>query len=90
MTTQTIPLPRKREAQIIPQVSFEQYEAIEQAFDTIPGVKFCYLDNSLEIMTISPEHEDFKATLRMLLEAYLRVKRIRFYGRVVPPLATEN
>jgi Uma2 family endonuclease len=90
MTTQLLPLPQKREAQVIPRVSWQQYEGIDQAFETIPGIKFRYLDGLLEIMTISPEHEEFKTTLRMLLEAYLRAKRIRFYGRGGPSLGSQE
>ncbi|HBB31655.1 MAG TPA: hypothetical protein DDZ80_19135 [Cyanobacteria bacterium UBA8803] len=90
MTAQLLPLPSKREAQVFPRVSWQQYEEIDQAFDSVPGVKFRYLDSVLEIMTISPEHEDFKATLRMLLEAYLRAKRIRFYARGGPSLGSQE
>jgi Uma2 family endonuclease len=89
MTAQIL-LPQKREAQVIPKVSWQQYEEIDKAFESIPGVKFRYLDSLLEIMTISPEHEDFKTTLRMLLEAYLIAKRIRFYGRGGPSLGSQE
>jgi Uma2 family endonuclease len=89
MTTQLLQ-PKKKEAQVFPNVSWEQFEAIEQSFESIVGVKFAYLDETLEIMTISPEHEDFKATLRMLLEAYLRAERIRFYGRGGPSLGNQE
>jgi Uma2 family endonuclease len=90
MTPQLLPPPQKRDAQVIPKVNWQQYEDIDRAFETIPGVKFRYLDGALEIMTISPEHEDFKTTLRMLLEAYLRSKRIRFYGRGGPSLGSKE
>jgi Uma2 family endonuclease len=89
MTTQILPLPGKKEAQVFPCVSWQQYEEIDHAFESVAGVKFRYLDGTLEIMTISPEHEDFKATIRMLLEAYLRLKRIRFYGRGGPSLGNQ-
>jgi Uma2 family endonuclease len=89
MAAQTLS-PRIREAQVFPQVSWQQFEAIDHAFDSIPGVKFRYLDSSLEIMPIGEDHEDFKTILRMLLEAYLRVKRIRFYGRGGPSLGDET
>lgn len=80
MTAQIIS-PRIREAQVFPNVSWQQFTAIDHAFDSVPGVKFRYLDNALEIMPVSEAHEDFKASLRMLLEAYMRAMRIRFYGR---------
>ncbi|PZV17538.1 MAG: hypothetical protein DCF21_09345 [Leptolyngbya sp.] len=88
MVTSVIP-PRIREAQIFPKVSWQQFEAIDKAFDAVSGVKFRYLDNTLEIMPISDDHEDFKTILRMLLEAYMRAKRIRFYGRGGPSLGDE-
>jgi Uma2 family endonuclease len=90
MTAQTLLPPKKREAQVIPKLSWQQYENLDRAFETILGVKLRYLDGLLEIMTISPEHEDFKTTLRMLLEAYLRTKRIRFYGRGGPSLGSQE
>jgi Uma2 family endonuclease len=90
MTVQVLPLPYKKDAQVFPHVSWQQYEDIDRAFETVLGVKFRYLDGSLEIMAVSPEHEDFKSIIRMLLEAYLRVKRIRFYGRGAPSLGDRN
>ena len=86
MTAQTLSYPKKKDAQVFPCVSWQQYEAIDRAFDSIPGVKFRYLDGALEIMPVSPEHEDYKTIIRMLLEAYLRAKGIRFYGRGGPTL----
>ncbi len=90
MSMQVLPPSKKREAQVIPKLSWQQYENIDRAFETVPGVRLRYLDGELEIMTISPEHEDFKTTLRMLLEAYLRAKRIRFYGRGRPSLGNQE
>lgn len=89
MTTQLLP-PKKKDAQIFPNVSWEQFEAIEQSFESIVGVKFAYLDGTLEIMTISPEHEDTKATIRALVEAYMRTIGIRFYMRGSPSLGSKD
>ncbi|MEM6426465.1 MAG: Uma2 family endonuclease [Cyanobacteria bacterium P01_D01_bin.128] len=85
MTAQLL-FPHIREAHVFPNISWQQFEGIDQAFDSVPGVKFRYLDRALEIMPISQEHEDFKTILRMLLEAYLRSQGIRFYGRGGPSL----
>ncbi|RZM82284.1 Uma2 family endonuclease [Leptolyngbya iicbica] len=85
MTAQLLS-PHIREAHVFPKINWQQFEAIDQAFDSVPGVKFRYLDGALEIMPISEEHEDFKTILRMLLEAYLRSQGIRFYGRGGPSL----
>ncbi len=90
MVTQLVQPPRKREAQVFPKVSWEQFAAIEQSFESIPGVKFRYLDGALEIMTISPEHEDFKSTIRRLIEAYMEEVNIRFYSRGGPSLGNKD
>ncbi len=71
-------------------VSWSQFEAIEVAFEHVAGVKFAYLDGTLEIMTISPEHEDTKSTIGVLLEAYMREKGIRFYIRGGPTLGRQE
>lgn len=89
MTTQVLQ-PKKKDAQIFPNVSWERFEAIEQSFEGIVGVKFAYLDGTLEIITISPEHEDAKSTIRALLESYMRTKGIRFYMRGGPSLGSKD
>ncbi|NET60362.1 MAG: Uma2 family endonuclease [Symploca sp. SIO2E6] len=72
------------------EISWSQLEAIEAAFDNIAGVSLAYLDGILEIMTTSPEHEDAKKTIGLLLEAYMREKGIRFYGRGGPSLGSKE
>jgi Uma2 family endonuclease len=89
MTTQLLQ-PKKKEAQIFPNVSWESFELIEQSFEGIVGVKFAYLDGTLEIMTVSPEHEDIKSTIRALVEAYMRILGIRFYMRGSPSLGSRD
>jgi Uma2 family endonuclease len=89
MTTQLLQ-PKKKEAQIFPNVSWESFELIEQSFEGIVGVRFAYLDGTLEIMTISPEHEDIKSTIRALVEAYMRILGIRFYMRGSPSLGSRD
>ncbi len=89
MTAPTTHLQPTRVAQTFPGLSWEQFEAIDNAFATVPGVKFRYLDGLLEIMVISPEHEERKATLGLLLDAYLRAKRIRFYKHGGPSLGNK-
>jgi Uma2 family endonuclease len=90
MAMQLAQPPRKRDAQVFPKVSWEQFEAIEQSFESILGVEFRYLDWALEIMAISPEHEDFKSTIRRLLEAYMEEANIRFYSRGGPSLGEKD
>ena len=62
-------------------VSWLQFESIEAAFSSVEGVRFVYLDGVLEIMTLSPEHEEITSTIGLLLEVYLRHSGIRFYKR---------
>jgi Uma2 family endonuclease len=62
-------------------ISWPQFDAIATAFNEIAGVRLIYLDNILEIMTLSPEHEETKSTISVLIEAYLREIGIRFYVR---------
>ena len=71
-------------------ISWSQMEAIEAAFDNVAGVRFTYLDGILEIMTISPEREETKSTIGLLVETYMRAKRIRFYVKGGPTLGSEE
>ena len=71
-------------------INWSQMETIEAAFADIAGVKFVYLDSLLEIVTVSPEYEDTKGTIRALLEAYLRESGIRFYIRGGPTLGSRE
>ncbi|MEG3972296.1 Uma2 family endonuclease [Microcoleus sp. T2B6] len=71
-------------------VSWSQFESLEAAFESVGGIKFAYLDGILEIITVSPEHEETKGTIRALLEAYLREKGIRFYIKGGPTLGSKE
>jgi len=63
-------------------ISWEKLEQIESTFQDVEGVRFIYLDGDLEIvMSPSREHEEAKSTIGLLLEAYMRTKKIRFYTR---------
>ena len=75
---------------ILSGITWSQLEAIEAAFENVAGVRFIYLDGLLELMTVSPEHEETKRTIGLLLEAYMREKGIRFYGRGGPTLGSEE
>jgi Uma2 family endonuclease len=62
-------------------VSWEQLEQLDISLAET-GARLTYLDGILEIMSpLSDDHEDSKKTLAMLLETYMRIKNIRFYGR---------
>lgn len=75
---------------VLPGVSWLQFETIEAAFENVAGVKFTYLDGTLEIITLSPEYEETKSTIGLLLEAYMREKGIRFYAKGDPTLGSEE
>lgn len=71
-------------------VSWQQFEAIEAAFEGICGLRFVYLDGILDIMApLSDEHEESKSTIGLLVEAYLQHIGIRFYARGGPTLGSK-
>lgn len=61
-------------------ISWEKFGQIEATFADVEGVRFVYFDGLLEIMILGKEHEYYKRTISLLLEAYLRTKNIRFYS----------
>ena len=62
-------------------VAWQQYEAlIDVLGDDFPTLRLSYLEGDLEIMTNSPEHEDLKKMIGMLVEAYLQETRKRFHA----------
>ena len=62
-------------------VSWQQLEQLDVTLAGT-GARLTYLDDVLEIMSpLSDDHKDAKSTLSLLLEAYFREKRIRFYKR---------
>lgn len=63
-------------------VNWQQFKAIEANLENVRDVRLSYLQGVLEILSpIGDEHETVKSTLSVLLEAYLRYKRIRHYRR---------
>ena len=61
-------------------VSWQQYEALLSTLgDDFPNLRLSYLEGTLEIMATSPEHEEIKTTLGMLMEAYFQETRTRFH-----------
>jgi Uma2 family endonuclease len=88
MTTQLLSPLHAKPANLIHQVSWQQLEEIDRALSMLGRFKLAYLDKTLEIMPISDEHEEFKSTLGLLLDAYMRAVKIRFYKRGGPTLGT--
>ncbi len=63
-------------------ISWEQFKGIEAQLDKNREVRIAYLAGVMEIMSpIGDRHEYVKTTLGYLIEAYMREKGIRFYGR---------
>lgn len=86
MTAQLVQPPKPKAAKLIHNLTWEQFEELDRSLETFAGVKLAYLAGTAEIRPVSPEHEDFKSTIALLLEAYLRAKQIRFYKRGGPSL----
>ncbi|NJL20871.1 MAG: Uma2 family endonuclease [Leptolyngbyaceae cyanobacterium SM1_3_5] len=62
-------------------ISWQQYELFLATLgDDFPNLRLSYLEGMLEIMTTSPEHEELKKIIGMLLEAYFQEARIRFHA----------
>lgn len=80
MTSQFTQTPTPKATKLIHNVSWAQLEEIDRALEDW-GIRLAYLDGTLEIVPLFEEHEDAKTILRMLLEAYMRARKIRFYSR---------
>ena len=62
-------------------VQWQQYESLVSVLgDGFPTLRLSYLEGTLEIMTNSPEHENLKKMIAMLMEAYLQETRTRFHA----------
>jgi len=59
-------------------ISWEKFEAIASLLEE-SKIRLTYLDGTLDIMSPSPEHEESKGTVGLLLETYLRHIGRRFY-----------
>ncbi|MDP8963586.1 MAG: Uma2 family endonuclease [Cyanobacteriota bacterium] len=63
-------------------ISWEKFKVISAQLEDNQEVRVTYLAGVLEIMSpIGDRHEYVKTTMGYLLEAYMREKGIRFYGR---------
>lgn len=61
--------------------SWHQYELLLATLgDDFPALRLSYLESTLEIMTNSPQHEELKTIIGMLIEAYFQETRTRFHG----------
>lgn len=60
-------------------VTWEQFKAIQQAFESIPNVRLNYCEGELEILGISKSHEALRCILALLLGAYFEEMGIEFF-----------
>jgi Uma2 family endonuclease len=61
-------------------VTWEQYETLIAMVGDRPRLRLSYLEGTLEIMTISPEHEMIKKMIARLLEIYALEYDISLYS----------
>lgn len=75
------PLPTAEQRLLLSGVSWRQYELFLATLgNDFPNLRLSYLEGVLEIMATSPEHEELKKMIGMLLEAYFQEARIRFHA----------
>ncbi|MDY6782811.1 MAG: Uma2 family endonuclease [Cyanobacteriota bacterium] len=72
------------------EISWSQLEQLETILETVEGVKLIYLDGILEIMAPSPDREEYKSTLSLLVEAHMREAKVRFYKKGSSTLGSEE
>ncbi|XQQ06753.1 MAG: Uma2 family endonuclease [Leptolyngbya sp. IPPAS B-1204] len=74
------PLPSEQRV-VLEGVSWQQYEILLATLgNDFPNLRLSYLKGVLEIMSTSPEHEEIKTTIGLLIEAYFQETRTRFHG----------
>ena len=82
MNTLLLDHPTQEKLVTVPNVSWEEFKAIEAQLKDNRNVRLSYLSGMLEIMSpIGEQHEFVKSTLGLLLEAYMKELGIRFYRR---------
>jgi Uma2 family endonuclease len=74
-------IPPAEQRLLLEGVSWQQYETLLATLgDDFANLRLTYLEGTLEIMTTSPEHEELKKIIGMLLEAYFQETRTRFHA----------
>lgn len=78
---QSLTHPLVEQRVVLDGVSWKQYEILLATLgDDFPSLRLSYLAGTLEIMTLSPEHEELKKIIGMLMEAYFQETRTRFHA----------
>jgi Uma2 family endonuclease len=76
-----IPQPLSEQRVVLEGVSWQQYELLLATLgDDFPALRLSYWEGTLEIMTISPQHEELKKMIGMLMEAYFQESQTRFHA----------
>jgi Uma2 family endonuclease len=60
-------------------VSWERFQAIQNSFENLPGVRLFYCEGVLEIVGISKPHEVITSWIALLLVQYFVEKEIEFF-----------
>ncbi len=69
----------KAEAFVQTGVTWEQFKAVQQGFESIPNVRLNYCEGELEILGISKLHEALRCILAALLAIYFVENDIEFF-----------
>lgn len=73
-------LERQQQDQWIVQrgIPWERFKKIQEGFAGCSNVRLFYLDGTVEVLTVSPEHEIYKSIIGMLIEIFLVEQGIEF------------
>ncbi len=89
LSTQPTHPPSPEQRLLLRGILWHQFKAIQANLESLPGVRLAYFHGSLEVMTLSPEHEDLKSLIGSLVEFYLMAAGLRYYRRGGPTLKQE-
>jgi Uma2 family endonuclease len=70
-------------------VSWERFQAIQNSFENVPGVRLFYCEGVLEIVGVGKAHELINGLIAGLLFIYFEIKEIEFfpsgsYSQIIP------
>lgn len=81
MAPQVLAHPLAEQRVVLEGVSWQQYEILLATLgNDFPNLRLSYLEGVLEIMATSPQHEEIKKMIGMLMEAYFQETRTRFHA----------
>jgi Uma2 family endonuclease len=65
---------------VLNKITWEKYEQLIAIFNNQPRLRLSYLEETLEIMTNSPEHEMIKSLIARLIETFALEMNIDLYS----------